>query len=120
MGGGKGSCKECKGVKVEGKEREGGKERGRGGREGRAHEITASYNLNYNDYLFEPCKKSVQIFFVYLLISCTVPNWYHLKDLEQPYTKTRPFWNHVCSLTTSLIYCEDLTIFMEEFIPTDM
>ena len=34
MGGGKGSCKECKGVKVEGKEREGG-EGEREGREGR-------------------------------------------------------------------------------------
>ena len=51
MGGGKGLCKECKGVKVEEKEREGGKGRGRGGREGRVHEITASYNFNYNDCL---------------------------------------------------------------------
>ena len=69
MGGGKGSCKEWK---VQGEEREGGEEEREGrrrGRGGRAHEITTSYNLNYNNYLFEPCKKLVQIFFVHLLIS---------------------------------------------------
>jgi len=46
-----------------------GREGRRRGRGGRAYEITASYNFNYNDYSFEPCKKSVQIFFVYLLNS---------------------------------------------------